>query len=244
MIRKMRPLLAALLALLPVAAAAAAPAAPVLKDPPSFSSGAFTVAARRAIPGTGATPLALIVEEGSAWNGLGVAEREVAKVSAIFSRCGRPLGQTQVLVVRWNPEALARLRAENPYKAPAQVSVMEEPQLPAGRPLGFLFAAGSVPSTAKAFNRSATATLERAHPEAAKLRDTFWITADLEFRVPPRDFAPSYSMTAHELTHILGDLPHVPEPYNLMSDSEVAGAKTGDLNDAQCASIRAFGSGT
>lgn len=236
MMRKMPPLAAApllLLALaLPAAAAAPAPAPP--------AAPAFTVAAKRVIPGAGAAPLALIVEEGSAWNGLGVLEREVRKVSDIFARCGRPLGETQVLVVSWSPDALQRLRAEDPYKAPAQVSVMDEPQLPAGRPLGFLFAAGSVPSTAKAFNRSAVAALARAHAEAAVLKDTFWITADLELRARPKDIAPSYSMAAHELAHIFGDLPHVAEPYNLMSNAEVPGAKTGDLSDAQCAAIRAY----
>jgi hypothetical protein len=230
MMRKMALLLAALFALAaPAPAHAAAAGAP-----------AFTVASRRVIPGAGATPLALVVEDGSPWNNLGALEAEVEKVSAIFARCGRPLGETQVLVVRWSADALARLRAEDPYKAPSQVSVMDEPQLPAGRPLGFLFSAGSVASTAKAFNRSAVEALARAHPEAARLKNTFWITADLEYRARPKDIAPSYSMAAHELAHILGDLPHIDAPYNLMSNAEVPGAKTGDLDDAQCAAIRKY----
>lgn len=201
---------------------------------------AFTVVERRSVPGAGDMPLVLVVESGSPWTDASALDRELGKVSGILARCGRPLGETTVLTVRWSEEALAKLRDEDPYKAPAQLAAFDAPELPAGRPVGFLFSAGATPSTAKAFNRTSSRALAARHPEAARLEGSFFITADQGFRRAP-DIAPSYSTMAHELVHILGDLGHVSGPYNLMSNAEVAGAKTGDLDDAQCAAVRSYG---
>lgn len=191
------------------------------------------------VPVTGAAitvPLALVVEAGSAWDAPGILERMLGKASAIFGRCGVALGEAEVLVVSWTPEGLRRLNATNPYAGPAQMAVMDDRTLPTRRPTGFLFGR-SVPSTASAYNVSAVDALAGAHPAAAKLLNTFWITIDQEQR-RDADLAPSYSMAAHELAHLFGDLPHTPANPNLMTDADYRGAKTGDLIEKQCVEIR------
>ncbi len=181
-------------------------------------------------------PLSLVVEAGSAWDSPGVLERVLGKASAIFGRCGVALGEAEVITVRWTPEGLRRLNVTNPYAGPAQIAVMDDRSLPVRRPTGFLFGR-SVPSTASAYNVSSVDALAAAHPAAAKLLNTFWITIDQEQR-RPSDFAPTYSMAAHELAHLFGDLPHTPASPNLMTDADSAGAKSGDLLEKQCVEIR------
>lgn len=183
-------------------------------------------------------PLALVVEAGSSWEAPGTLEKELGKASAIFAQCGVTLGETEVVSARWSKEGLRLLNVADPYKAPAEASVMGEPLIPSRRPVGFFFAKGSVPSTAKAYNATSVNVFKQRFPEAASILDSFWITYDEGFRPPKPDTAPSYSMMAHELTHILGDVGHTREHPNLMTDDESAGAKSGDLDDAQCAAIR------
>ena len=223
-------------------AAAAMLAAPVRASEPPL----FEAASRRVILSASfipvsvaakAVPLELLVEEGSGWDAAGVLERVLGKASAIFGRCGLALGDARVTTVRWTAEGLRRLNASDPYAGPAQLGVLGDPGLPARRPIGFLFGARSVPSTASAYNRSSTAALSRSHPAAAGLLNTFWITRDQELR-RESDISESYSVFAHELTHLFGDLPHTPESPNLMTDASTPGAKSGDLLEAQCVEIR------
>lgn len=183
-------------------------------------------------------PLALVVEAGSGWEAPGLLEKELGKASAIFAQCGVTLGDTEVVSARWSQEGLRRLNVADPYKAPAEASVMGEPLIPSRRPVGFFFAKGSIPSTAKAYNATSVNVFKQNFPEAAGILDTFWITYDEGHRPPKPDTAASYSMIAHELTHILGDVGHTRAHPNLMTDDESAGAKSGDLDDGQCAAIR------
>lgn len=182
-------------------------------------------------------PLSLVVEAGSGWDGAGVLESVLGKASAIFGRCGLSLGAAEILTVRWTPEALRRLNVQNPYAGPAQMAVMDEPLLPARRPTGFLFAK-SVPSTASAYNADSVGRLGGAHPGAKRLLNTFWITIDQQVRARPPDVSESYSVFAHELTHLFGNLPHTPASPNLMTDASTPGAKSGDLLEEQCVEVR------
>ena len=181
-------------------------------------------------------PLALVVEARSAWDAPGVLEAVLGKASLIFGRCGVALGATEVTLARWSPEGLRRLNIENPYKGPAQMAVMGDPLLPARRPVAFLFA-NSIPSTASAYNVKSIEALSRQHPEVKSLLNTFWITIDRQTK-RPADIAESYSVFAHELTHLLGNLPHTPASPNLMTDEDTPGAKSGDLLEEQCVEIR------
>jgi hypothetical protein len=229
-------------ALLAVVTAVALTAPARAQTPPRF-----TIVSRRAIdpasfiPVTPAAPtvvpLELIVEEGSGWEVPGVLEPMLGKASAILSRCRVTLGGAEVLTVRWSADALALLNHEDPYKGPEQMSVLDEPTLPALRPVGFLFGRNSVPSTAKAYNKSSVDAFTARFPDAVRLLGTFWITRDQETRPRRADELPSFSIPAHELVHILGDLPHTPVRPNLMTESELPGSKTGDLDDEQCAAI-------
>lgn len=183
-------------------------------------------------------PLALVVQEGSPWQAPGMLEGVLGKASAIFSRCGVTLGAAEVVTARWSAEGLRRLNVNDPYKGPEQTAVMSEPLIPSRRPVGFLFDKSSVPSTAKAYNKSSVDAFKRQFPDAGVILDTFWITIDQQVRKPKVDEAASFSVFAHELTHIFGDLPHTRLHPNLMTDDESAGAKSGDLTDEQCAAIR------
>ena len=188
-------------------------------------------------PAAQVVPLSLVVEDGSAWNEPGRLEGVLGKGSAIFGRCGVSLGETQVVTARWSPAALKLLNDENPYKAPPQSAVLADPAIPARRPVAFLFGPSSVASTAKAYNLKTVKDFETRWPEAARMLNTFWITFDQETRRKP-DLGPGYSVFAHELTHLLGNLPHTPEYPNLMTDAEGPNAKSGDLTVEQCAEVR------
>jgi hypothetical protein len=184
------------------------------------------------------SPLALVVEEGSGWDEPGRLEAVLGRASAIFGQCRVALGAAEVITVRWSPEGLRRLNNSNPYDGPAQMAVMDEPLIPARRPVGFLFGPKSVPSTAEAYNGSSVNAFKVRYPDAAKLLNTFWFTYD-EFARPPRkDESASYSTFAHELTHLFGDVGHTRASPNLMTDAEGPGAKSGDLLPEQCAEIR------
>lgn len=206
----------------------------------------LSIEARREIPASSfvpvsrpprEVPLALVVEAGSHWTRPGVLERVLGKASAIFGRCGLGLGPAEVTVVRWSAEALRRLNADDPYAGPAQMTVMDEPLLPGRRPAVFLFAR-SVPSTASAYNLRSVTDFGRVHPRAKSLLNTAWITEDQQTRARRRDEAESFSLFAHELTHLFGNLPHTPASPNLMTEAETPGAKSGDLLEEQCVEIR------
>lgn len=182
-------------------------------------------------------PLALVVEEGSQWDRPGVLEGVIGKASGIFAQCGVTLGETEVVTVKWSAEGLRRLNDQNPYHGPAQMGVMGEPLIPARRPVGFLFEK-SVPAVAEAYNADSVGRFTPRFPAAAGLLDTFWITVDELTRKPRKDEGPTYSTFAHELTHILGDLPHTDAAPNLMTNAETPWAKSGDLTPEQCAEIR------
>ena len=201
-----------------------------------------TIAPSNFIPASAAAPqvvpLALVVEEGSGWDAPGRLEGALGKASAIFAQCRVSLGAAEVVTVRWSAEALRRLSNPDPYKGPEETFLMSDPAIPARRPVGLLFGAKSVPSTAKAFNKSSLAIFTPHFPDAIRLLDSFWMTLDQETRPRRADEAASFSVTAHELTHILGDLPHTPAHPNLMTEAEGSGAKSGDLTSEQCDAIR------
>ncbi len=207
----------------------------------------FAVLQHRVIPpsrfspatpdGAAVVPISLVVQAGSSWATPGVLEETLGKASAIFAACGVTLGEADVSLVRWTPRALGRLSNPDPYRGPPESDAVSRSGA-RSRPLGFLFGPGAVPAVAKAFNQDSVDGLARmGHPDAAVLWGTFWITTDWR-RLPAPEVAPSYSIAAHELAHLLGNLGHVPEAPNLMSESEAPGAQNGDLTPAQCAAIR------
>lgn len=187
--------------------------------------------------GAASVPLALVVEDRSRWDAPGELEAVLGKASAILGRCGVTLGAAEVMTVRWSADVLGRMNHEDPYAAPVQSFILAEPRFPARRPIGFLFER-SIPSTAKAYNKESTDVFAARFPEAKNILDTFWITIDQLHRPLRTDEQASYSVFAHELVHILGNLPHTRAAPNLMTEAQSPGAKSGDLNDAQCVEIR------
>jgi hypothetical protein len=187
-------------------------------------------------PGQIAVPLALVVEDGSGWDAPGLLEKDLGKASSVFAQCGVALGEAQVVTVRWSAEALRRLNDDDPYAGPSKMTVMAEPLIPKRRPVGFLFGK-SIPSMAEAYNKSTVDTFKGAHPDAALLLDTFWMTVDMQTRKLPSE-TPTYSLMAHELTHILGNLAHTTARPNLMNVDSTPGSSSGDLTPEQCAAIR------
>jgi hypothetical protein len=177
-----------------------------------------------------------VVEQGSGFEAPGRLERMLGKASAIFGPCGVSLGRVRVLTVSWSAEALRQLNVEDPYKGPSALRVIGDASIPAERPLGLLFGPRSIPSTAAAFNVRSGRTYS-GFPNWGKLVNTWWMTYDQDDRPPRRDEAPSYSITAHELTHLFGDLGHTDAAPNLMTNSEAPGAKSGDLDASQCAAV-------
>jgi hypothetical protein len=183
-----------------------------------------------------APPMTLLVEQGSGFEAPGRLERMLGKASAIFGPCGVSLGRVRVLTVVWSAQALRELNVEDPYKGPSELRVISDPSIPAERPLGALFGTRSIPSTAAAFNVR-SGRLYSGFPGWDRLVNTWWMTWDQENRPARRDEAPSYSITAHELTHLFGDLGHTDAAPNLMTNAETPGAKSGDLDASQCAAV-------
>lgn len=183
-----------------------------------------------------APPMTLLVEQGSGFETPGRLERMLGKASAIFGPCGVSLGRARVLTVVWSAQALRELNVEDPYKGPSGLRVIGDASIPAERPLGLLFAPRSIPSTASAYNVR-SGRIYSGFPNWDKLVNTWWMTFDHESRAPRRDEAPSYSITAHELTHLFGDLGHTDAAPNLMTNAESPGAKSGDLDASQCAEV-------
>jgi hypothetical protein len=219
---------------------AAAPKFSVLSGrtiaPSAFTPPAVSAAAQ--------VPLSLIVENGSPWTDPGALEALLGKASAIFSPCGLALGPAEVLEVVWTPAALGELASQNPYFGPSQLHVIDEAQLPARRPAAFLFGP-SIPATASAYNlKSVNMFAQTGKPEVRKMLNTVWITSHWHSGkawnpdYPGGDIGRSFSVFAHELAHLFGNLPHIPEAPNLMTDGDGPGAKSGDLNREQCAEIR------
>ncbi len=182
-------------------------------------------------------PLSLVVEAGSPWEQPGRLEALLGKASDVLSQCGVALGEAKVVSVRWTAEGLRRLNDQNPYNGPAQMAVMSAPEIPSLRPVGFLFAENSIPSTASAYNGRSVRYFSTQFPAAIQLLNTFWMTGDQETRGRRRDELPSYSVTAHELVHLFGDLGHIMVRPNLMSDYDTPGSKSRDLVPAQCVEI-------
>lgn len=183
-----------------------------------------------------APPMTLLVEQGSGFEAPGLLERMLGKASAILVPCGVSLGRARVRVVAWSARSLRELNIEDPYRGPAGLRVIADAAIPAERPLGLLFGARSIPSTAAAYNVS-TGRSYSGFPDFPKLVNTWWMTFDHESRAPRRDEAPSYSVAAHELVHLFGDLGHTDAAPNLMTNAETPGAKSGDLDAAQCAAV-------
>lgn len=232
-----------LLALLLSAAAQAADTAPKFKvlARRSVPPEAFVPPAR---PAAAVVPLSVVAEAGSAWTDPGRLEAVLGKASAAFAPCGLSLGRAEVLQVAWTPAALAELASQNPYFGPAQLHVIDEPQLPALRPAAFLFGP-SIPATASAYNlKSVGVFAQTGKPEVRKLLNTVWVTSNWHSGkawdpdYPGGDIGAGFSVLAHELAHLFGNLPHIPEAPNLMTDADGPGAKSADLNAQQCAEIR------
>ncbi len=220
-------------------------------NPGSYPPPAFSVPVR---PGLERAPmkfaqLSFLMESGSGWQG-GRLEESLGKAAAILMQCRVGIGPAEVHIVRWTPEGLRRLNGSTGL---TKLTVMSDRKIHKRRPLGLLFANGStpttrgpIPSTALAYNASSARDLTPVFPEAGLLRDTFWITYDQEYRDHTNrknDEQPSYSTFAHELTHVLGDVGHVDDSPNLMSNKESARdpkSKSADLTNEQCAAIRRF----
>lgn len=189
-------------------------------------------------------PLALVVEAGSEWAAPGVLEGMLGKASAIFAPCGLTLGAAEVLAVRWTPQALQELNDANPYFGPSQLHVIDEPLLPQRRPAGFLFT-NSIPATASAYSlKSVNQFIHTGQPKVAKMLNTTWLTSNWhsahacgDLDCPGGDIAPGFSVFAHELAHLFGNLDHVDDVPNLMTNASTKGAKSGDLTKAQCSEI-------
>lgn len=182
-------------------------------------------------------PMALVVEAGSRWDNDVVLQRHLDKSAGIFARCGVELGEVEISTVALTAAAEAALRVSDPYAGATELALMSDVDLPTRRPLGFLTGVRRHYSTASAFNVSSVRSLSTPTRDHSPLLNTFHITANFENDATTPGATAAYSTFAHELTHILGNLPHVAIPRNLMTNVDGRGTHTGDLNAEQCAAI-------
>jgi len=184
-------------------------------------------------------PLLFVVEGGSKWDGLAVLNAQITKVNTILAKCGVAIGEVAVKTVVWHEGLVNRINNASPYKAPAILELVKGAELPATRPVLFLFGKG-LAQTAKAMNRTSVDFYARTFPESEAMLNMIVMTEQYINNTPVPHATATYNTMAHELVHLLGNAGHIPENRNLMSDFETRGSQTGDLNTAQCQAIQGF----
>lgn len=185
--------------------------------------------------------LQLIVAQGSRWDNRALLEQTIRKASGILSKCGVVLGEADVKTVVFTPKILHDI-VTPPSNYMAAESPLMKGDLTDVRPLGFLYGS-NVPDKGKAYNLKTIQDYERlvnsGFQSFKPVLNTFHITdVYVDNAKVPGKPRPSYQTFAHELVHLLGNLPHTPEHPNLMTAFEgAAGAKSGDLSEEQCQAI-------
>ena len=208
-------------------------------ETPWTTSRLQTIPAPTAVNGVQQIPLQLVIDEGSPWAAAGEMQRQIDLTRESLGPCGIDLGQIELRFVRYSDAVVNAITNASPYNPPAELALTEGDQT-STRPLVWLFNR-QIPSTAKAYTRSAIDSLSRTSTVSLDpILHTSVITASHMLGDPKLGAAPSYTNLAHELAHILGNLDHVDERNNLMSDDRSANAKTGRLNPEQCAQIREY----
>jgi hypothetical protein len=180
-------------------------------------------------------PLQLFIEAGSPWDSPSILSYTIQKTSRIIQQCNLALGEVSVTTIELTPAGTAALNDQNPYQGPSVRGFAQAVKdLP--KPLGFLIDQQSGPfDMAKAFTRRSTDIFVRSHGESMlPLNGTFYISSRwVDNRFVPNG-TESYNTLAHEVVHLLGNIDHVEENDNLMSNRR----KGGKLNAAQCAAMQ------
>lgn len=195
--------------------------------------------------------LYLGAEAGSPWlNGEDFSpllSLELPKALAVFSQCGLGFSRVHLVVLRFNPAGLSRLAdfaASSPYDPPFEFGLLQD--LPAAaRPMVVLLRQGY----AESFNADSIRNLTAYYGASiTKIGGLSFVPSDTDIGYDARVFAPSsYSLFAHEMAHVLGNLEHVTLPVpNIMNAGDgntlrAAGRMMStDMTPQQCAAVLSY----
>jgi hypothetical protein len=193
--------------------------------------------------------LAFALDVRSAWGSSEKAKfellEELRKTTAIFEQCAVRVGAVYVADVDYSDALRHNLTmdAVSPYDPPAETQVLSALSSPV-RPLTLLIGDGYT----HVYNLNAVQGLEGTQPAARSLLDVVAYSWQIAGDYAAQHRAqPSFSLLAHELTHVLGNIEHVniPQPnlmniYDGASPEEAGRAKSGDLLPEQCGAIHRF----
>ncbi len=257
---------AAFSALLCLAARARAAETPVLSEttpPPEvqaldgFQGADYQVSQVRSFVVSNSSPslktlaLYLGVEVGSPWlNGEDFSPLlalELPKALAVFSQCGLGFSRVHLLELRFNAAGLTRLAdyaSSSPYDPPFEFGLLQDLP-PAARPMVVLLRQGY----AESFNADAISNLTPVYGASiAKIGGLSFVPSDTDVGYDASVFAPgSYSLFAHEMAHVLGNLEHVTLSVpNIMNagdgDTPRAAGRmmSTDMTPQQCAAVLSY----
>jgi hypothetical protein len=172
---------------------------------------------------------------------------ELPKALRVFGQCGLGFARVHVLYLQFNDAGLAKLSgfaSSSPYDPPFEFDLFQD--LPAAaRPLVALNKQGY----AESFNAGAIRNLAPLFGDKiARIDGMSFVPSDTAIGYNARMFAPaSYSLFAHEMAHVLGDMVHVqlPEP-NIMNAGDgdtprAAGRMMGtQMTAEQCRAVLSY----
>jgi hypothetical protein len=181
--------------------------------------------------------LQIIADAKSPWAKDGELEAQVKKASVIFRQCSVEIGEVNIKYVNFSESIVSALNKPDPYKPPQEL-LLTKGDMTSARPAMFLFGT-QIPQSARAYNASTISRMSTSHPvEVLKpLLNVTILSGQHSSNAAVPNAGPGYSTFAHELGHILGDLPHVETRGNLMT---AEGIKGGKLNAEQCKKIQNF----
>ncbi|MDR3608649.1 MAG: hypothetical protein P4M08_14900 [Oligoflexia bacterium] len=201
-----------------------------------------------ALPTRRTIDLYLAIEVGSPWlsgdTPVDALSSEIPKAIRIFNTCAFGFDQIHFLYLTYNAAGanqLSQFASSSPYDPPFEFALYQD--MPASlRPMVIFNRQGY----AESFNLDAIGNLTPIYNvPISRIQDISFVPSDTAFGYNARMLTqPSFSLLAHEMAHVIGNLEHIQIPTaNLMnvyqsgSTQEVGQAMSGDLDADQCQAI-------
>ncbi len=205
-------------------------------------------AVTNALPTRRNIDLYLGIELGSPWLSgdapVDALSSEIPKAIQIFNKCALGFSHVYFLYLAYNHAGLNQLSqfaSSSPYDPPFEFPLYQD--MPSGlRPMVILNQRGY----AESFNRDAVQNLTPIYNvPISRIQDLSFVPSDTAFGYNEQLMTqPSFSLMAHEMAHVIGNLEHIqvatPNLMNVYQSGtaeETGNAMSGDLNMDQCKAI-------
>lgn len=185
--------------------------------------------------------LSIVVEKGSEWENNSNIKSHLERTELSLNSCDISIGEVKTIIVQVDNQKFSKLiAAKEIYKNPVpEVTLFEKSNRFATPTMFLLKARQFYKGKAFAMTKGAIDRALRFKNDWRNLINTTFITDDkMSNRAHPNSTR-TFSVVAHELGHIIGDLSHVYTNMNVMSGSDDRDSKSHHFNTDQCAAIRA-----